>query len=286
MEGVDDTKSKRNSTLDSNAWESSESDGELNFSKTKVKESVGAPVNSLKRKHSTGYSNSECESDVSTNSENRLVIDCSDSDRSPEKKSPRSSGKNISLKSAKNNNVEEDTRVTRSKAELIAEVLSVNQSLGQKPVQFVADRGHEIDMSSEDTPETTDGSKLEKSVKNVRQSDSFNIKENTSYSEVTNKVSVGTVVPNHIESCINTSVRHQEKKSKEAALILSTPGCNVSYRLWKLSKDEGHLNDQKEGFLKGDCSNREIKVLVRCKVDGYEVNFCIYGMNSFPFLKD
>jgi hypothetical protein len=298
MEGEDHTESKLNTVLDSDTRETPDSDIESHFSKTEIRGSADAHVNSSKRKHSESYNDSECESDMSTDTENRLVMDCSDSDRNS-KTPTKSGGKKMSLKSAQNNNFEEDTRVTRSKARLMEKMSYVNQSLGQKPIQFVANKDHEMDSKNlyKDTCKASDDSDLEKSLRNVRPSGCFDTKENTSYSEVTNKMSVVTVRPEdeHIGSCsfsmstknqqdfsankscsaqklTDVDTKAQEEKMKVAGLNVSTPGFNMSYRLWKLSKDEGHLDDRKEGFLKGDFTNHEIKVLVRCKVDGHKVN--------------
>ncbi|XP_021932865.1 little elongation complex subunit 2-like isoform X1 [Zootermopsis nevadensis] len=290
VEGTGHTESKHNS--DFNTIETSDSDDELRFSKTETKESTDGHVNSLKRKHSESCNDSDCESDMSTDTENRLVIDCSDSERNS--KTPV--GKN---KCAQNNNVEDDSRVTRSKARLIEKMSYVNQSLGHKPVQFVTNKEYEIDNKNlrEDTCKTFDGNDLEKSLKNVRLSGCFDSKDYTLDSEVANKMSHDTVRPEeeHVESwSINKSTRIDQEfpanepgsaqklidvdaeaqdAMKVAGLNVSTPGFNVSYRLWKLSKDEGHPDDRKEGFLKGNCASHEIKVLVRCKVDGYKINY-------------
>jgi hypothetical protein len=310
LEVTDHRKSKHDSVLDFNSRETSDSDSESCFSQTDMKETADAHVNSSKRKHSDSYNDSECESNMSTDAENRLVIDCSDSDRNS-KISPGSDGKKMSQKSTQNNNVEEDTRVTRSKARLMGKMSYVNQSLGQKPVQSVANRDHEKDNMCvyEETCKTSNGSDLEKLLKNVS---CFDTEDNTPYLEVTNRVSEDAIGPEseHIGSCsINKSAGNQqdssagkscsaekltnvdtkakEGKMKDAGLIGSSPpGCNISYRLWKLSKAEGHPNDRKEGFVKGDSTNHEIKVLVRCKVDGHKVNveYCI-KCKFFPFLE-
>jgi hypothetical protein len=66
-----------------------------------------------------------------------------------------------------------------------------------------------------------------------------------------------------------------QNKLKREESNLADCGTNVSYRLWKMCKDEVRLEDRKESFLKGECPNREINVLVRCKVDGYRVSWLI-----------
>jgi hypothetical protein len=263
------------------------------FSKSEMKGSADVHINSSKRRHSESSSNNECESNLSTDTEDRLVIDCSDSD-SNFKTPIKSHGKKMSLRSPQNNNFAEDTRVTRSKARLMEKMSYINQSLGHKPVQFVANKDHDIDKNlCEDTCKTSDGNDLKKSL---RLSGCFDTGQNTLSSEVASKMYEDTVRPTdeHIESCSsNMDARNkhfsadksccdqkvtdigaeaQEDEIKIAGSNASTPGFNMSYRLWKLSKEDGHLDDRKEGFLKGDCTNHEIKVLVRCKVDGHKVN--------------
>lgn len=226
------------------------------------------------------HSNSECESDVSTDAEDRLVID------SGENTSIHTEGraKNVPLKSSQKSDVE-STRITRSKARLMAKMSYVNQSLCPKPTRSNRECDTDNTFLCGDTPRTTDSSDLGKSLENVTSLGYSGTKENTSCSEVTNKMSEDIVVPED-DHTTTTSVRTQyercavgadkkKKQTKEACLTGFTPpgpGFNVSYKLWKLSKDEGHTGGRKEGFLKGDYSNREIKVMVRCKVDGCEVN--------------
>jgi hypothetical protein len=265
-----DTESK----LDCDPGETAEAD----CPRSEAEDPPDVSSSSLKRKCS------DSESDMSTDAENRLVIDCSDSDRMSQNiSSPTGGGgKNVPLKSSQNNNVQ-DIRITRSKAMLLAKMSYVNQTLCQKPMQSVTNRDHEMDnMSCEDTPKSSDSSDLGKLLENVTSSGCSGIKENTSCSEVTNKMSEDTAMlkEDHATSmsirnphdCSAVDAEEQEKRTRGTGLNPPSPGFNVSYRLWKLSKDEGQPGDRKEGFLKGDYSNREIKVLVRCKVDGHEVN--------------
>jgi len=90
--------------------------------------------------------------------------------------------------------------------------------------------------------------------------------------------SVHISIGNKQDCCANQQCSAQElseeeqTKMKREEFNLSNLGLNVSYWLWKLCKDEGHLEDRKEGFLKGECPNGEINVLVRCKVDGHRVS--------------
>lgn len=238
----------------------------------------------LKREHI----DNECESGVSTDDENRLVIDCSDMEgRSNEKKCApvRNGRKRISQKLSENNNVE-DSRVTRSKARL----LYANQRVGENSTQFAANEGCEMDSTSscKDAPEAADGSGLEKSLGDVMVPSSFDGKESTLCSEVCDSVdvpqgdctrscSVNISIGNEQDCCASQQCSAQELSEEEQTKIkrefnLTNLGLNVSYRLWKLCKDEGHLEDRKEGFPKGECPNREINVLVRCKVDGHRVS--------------
>jgi hypothetical protein len=206
-------------------------------------------ADSSKSKHS----NSECESD----DEGRLVINCSDFDKSPNSIPSQHVEKNVHLKSSQQTNVE-----NVCKTRLLAKMSYVNQSLCQKLTQ--SNRDHEMDNKpfSEDTHTGTNG--------------------NTQCSEVTNKIYRDTVVPGDGHAagmnirnqgeCTAVDAEERERPTRALGSTPMDPGFNVSYKLWKLSKDEGHTDDWKEGFLKGDHSNREIKVLVRCKVDGCEVN--------------
>lgn len=233
-------------------------------SRSEVEDPPDVSANSFKSKHS----NSAYESDVSTDAEDRLVIDSSEDISMPRKSSQKSNVENV--------------RITRSKARLLAKMSYVNQSLFQKPMQSNGD--HDMDNMSfcEDTrssPKTTDSSDLGKSLENVTSLGFSGTKETTSCSEVTNKMpeddhTTNMSVRSQYE-CSAVDADKKEKQDKEASLTGFTPPgpwFNVSYKLWKLSKDEGHTGDRKEGFLKGDYSNREIKVLVRCKMDGCEVN--------------
>ena len=263
--------------LDSVAVELTEGDVKAHCS---TEDCTDAP---LKREHI----DNECELDISTDDESRLVIDCSDMDgRSNEKCAPvRSGRKGVSQKLSENNNVE-DSRVTRSKARL----LYVNQSVGEKSTQFATNEDCEMDSTSscKDALEAADGCGLEKSL-NVMVPSSFDATESTQCSEVSDSVavpkgdcmrsySVNMRVGNKQDCCASKQCSAQElseeeqTKMKKEEFNLSNPGFNVSYRLWKLCKDEGHLQDRKERFLKGECSNREINVLVRCKVDGHRVS--------------
>lgn len=239
----------------------------------------------LKREH---FDN-ECESGVSTDDENRLVIDCSDMEgRSNEKKCApvRNGRESVSQKLSENNNVE-DSRVTRSKARL----LYANQSVGENSTRFAANEDCEMDSTSscKDAPEATDGNGLEKSLGDVMLPSSFDATESTLCSEVCDSVdvrqgnctrsySVNVSIGNQQDCCASKQCSAQElleeeqTKMKREEFNLSNLGSNVSYRLWKLCKDQGHLEDRKEGFLKGECPNREINVLVRCKVDGHRVS--------------
>lgn len=240
-------------------------------------------ANSLKSKNS----NSEYESDVSTDAEDRLVIDSSENIIIP----TGGGAKNVPLKSSQKNNVE-NIRITRSKARLLAKMSYVNESLCQKPMQSNGDRDMDNISFCEDTPKTTGSSDLGKSLENVTSLDYSDTKENTSCSVVTNKMPEDIVVPeddhatnmsvrNHEFECSAVDAEKKGKQTREAGSTPPAPGFNVSYKLWKLSKDESHTDDRKEGFLKGDYSNREIKVLVRCKVDGCEIKenrirrFCV-----------
>ncbi|XP_023703080.1 little elongation complex subunit 2 isoform X2 [Cryptotermes secundus] len=231
-------------------------------------------ANTCKGKHSSR----ECESDVSTDAEDRLVIDSGENTSIP----TEGGVKNVPLKSSQKSDVE-SIRITRSKARLLAKMSYVNQSLCQKATQSHRECDLDNTFFCEDTPRTTNNIDLGKSLENVTSLGYSGTKENTSCSEVTNKMSEDIIVPE--DHTTTTSVRTQyercavdadkkEKQKKEAGLTGFTPpgpGFNVSYKVWKLSKDEGHTGDWKEGFLKGDNSNREIKVLVRCKVDGCEI---------------
>jgi len=272
---VDDT----GQNLDSVAAELKEGDLELNCS---TEDCTAMP---LKRKHI----DSECESGVSTDDENRLVIDCSDMEgRSNEKKCApvRNGRKSISQRLSEHNNVE-DSRVTRSKARL----LYANQSIGENSTQFAANEDCEMESTSKckGAPEATDGSGLEKSLGGVMVPNSFDAAESTLYSEVCGSVdvpqgdcmrsySVNISMGNEQDCCASQQCSAQElseeeqTKMKREEFNLSNLGLNVSYRLWKLCKDEGHLEDRKKGFLKGECPDREINVLVRCKVDGHRVS--------------
>jgi hypothetical protein len=238
----------------------------------------------LKREHI----DNECESGVSTDDENRLVIDCSDMEgRSSEKKCApvRNVRKSISRKLSENNNVE-DSCVTKSKARL----LYANQRVGENSTRFAENEDCEMDSTSscKDAPEATDGSGLEKSLGDVMVPSSFDAKESTLCSEVCDSVdvpqgnctrsySVNISIGNKEDCCASQQSSAQELSEEEETKMkrefnLTNLGLNVSYRLWKLCKDEGHLEDRKEGFLKGECPNREINVLVRCKVDGHRVS--------------
>jgi hypothetical protein len=161
--------------------------------------------------------------------------------------------------------------MTRSKTSLLVKMLYVNQSLCQKPMQ--SNRDHQMDNKSfsEDTRTGTN--------------------ENSPCSEVANKMYEDTAVPEEGHDtgmstrnqgeCSGVNTEERERQTRELGSTPMGPGFHVSYKLWKLSKDEGHTDDWKEGFLKGDQNNREIKVLVRCKVDGCEIHgnkiqrFCI-----------
>ena len=231
----------------------------------------------------------ECESGVSTDDENRLVIDCSDMEgRSNEKKCApvRNGRKSVSQKLSDSNNVEE-SRVTRSKARL----LFANQNVGENSTRFTANEGCEMDSTSscKVALEATDGIGLEKMLGDVMVPSSFDATESTLCSEVCNNVdvpqgdctrsySVNICIGNKQECCATQQCSAQElleekqTKMKREEFNVSNLGLNVSYRLWKLCKDEGHLEDRKGGFMKGECPNREINVLVRCKVDGHRVS--------------
>jgi hypothetical protein len=190
-------------------------------------------ADSLKSKHSD------------SDGEARLVIDCDDSNRvSPNSKH---------LKSSQQPNVG-SVRITRSKTRSLADVSYVNQTVCQKPVQ--SNREHEVDNKSFLEDSRTD------------------TKEYTLCSEVTNKMCEDSVVPEdgHRGECSAVDAEERERQTREVGFTPLGPGFNVSYRRWKLRKAEANADDWKEGFLKGDHSNREIKVLVRCKVDGCEVN--------------
>lgn len=236
----------------------------------------------------TEHNENECESSVSTDDENRLVIDCNDMEgRSNEKRyAPvRNGRKSISQKMSENNNVE-DSRVTRSKARL----LYANQGVGENSTWFAANEDCERDSTSscKDAPEATDGSGLEQSLGDVMVPRSVDATESTMCSEVCDSVDVSQgdsmrsyraniSIGNKQDCFANQQCSAQELSEEEQTKMkrefnLSNLGLNVSYRLWKLCKDEGHLENHKEGFLKGECPNREINVLVRCKVDGHRVS--------------
>jgi hypothetical protein len=272
---VDDT----GQNLDSLAAELKEGDLESHCS---TEDFTDTP---LKREHI----DNECESGVSTDDENRLVIDCSDMEgRSNEKKCTpvRNGRKSVSQKLSENNNVE-DSRVTRSKARL----LSANQNVGENSTRFAANEDCEMDSTSscKDAPEATDGSGLEKSLGDVMVPSSFDATESTLCSEVCNSVVMpqGDCMRSYdvniskgnkqdcyaSQQCSAQELSEEEQtKMKREEFNLSNLGLNVSYRLWKLCKEEGQLEDRKESFLKGECPNREINVLVRCKVDGHRVS--------------
>lgn len=237
----------------------------------------------LKREHS----DDECESDVSTDDENRLVIDSSDTEERSNKKKyapVRNCRKSVSQKLSENNNVE-DSCVTRSKARL----RHASQSVGENLTRFASNEDCEMDSPSscKDAPEATDVSGLEKSLGDVMMPSSFDATESTLCSEVSDNVDVPqgdsmrsysvNISTGNKQACASQHCSAQElseeeqTKMKREEFSLSNLGLNVSYRLWKLCKD-GHLEDRKEGFLKGECPNREINVLVRCKVDGHRVS--------------
>lgn len=275
IEAVDDT----GQNLDPVAVELKEGDLESHCS---TEDCTAAP---LKR----GHIDSECESGVSTDDENRLVIDCSDMEgRSNEKKCApvRNGRKSVSQKLSEHSNVE-DSRVTRSKARL----LYANQSVGENLTRLAANEDCEMEGASKckDAPEATDGSGLEKSLGDVMVPTSFDTTESTLCSEVCDSVdvpqgdcmrsnSVNISIGNKQDCCSSQQCSAQElseeeqTKMKRKEFNLSNLGLNVSYRLWKLCKDEGHLEDRKNVFLKGECPDREINVLVRCKVDGHRVS--------------
>jgi hypothetical protein len=273
-EAVDDTGQK----LGSVAVEINEIDVESDCS---TENCTAAPV---KREHS----DNKQESDVSTDDENRLVIDCSDVDgRSNKKCTPVRNGR----KTISQNNNDENSRVTRSKAKLIAKMLYINKSVGEKPAQFVANEDCEMDSTSscKDAPEPTDSSGSEKTLEDGMRPSSFDVTGNTLCSEVsdsaavpkgecTRSYGVNISIGNKQDCCISKHCSAQEMseeeqtKMKNVKFNLSNPDFNISYQLWKLCKGEGHLEDRKEGVLKGECPNREINVLVRCKVDGHKVS--------------
>jgi hypothetical protein len=274
IEAVDDTGQK----VDCVAAELTEGDLKLRCS---TENCTDAP---LEREH-FDYA---CESGVSTDDENRLVIDCSDTDRGSDDKKcdhVRKDRKSVSWKLSENNNVC-DSRVTRSKARL----LYVNESAGEKWTQLAANEDCEMDSASscKDASEAMDDSGLEKSL-DVMVPSSFSATESTLFSNVSDSVavpqgdctrsySVNISTGNNQDCCAAQQHCAQEPsdgeqtKMKREEFNLSDPGINVSYRLWKMCKDEGHLEDRKEGFLKGECRNRKINVLVRCKVDGHRVS--------------
>lgn len=275
---MDDTEQR----LSSVAVEVNEEDVELGCS---TETCTDAPT---KRQHS----NSEHESDVSTDCEDRLVIDCSDVvGRSSRKCTPiRNGRKSISWKLSQNDN-DEDSRVTRSRARLIGNMPYINQSVGEKSKQFAANEGCEMDsiFSYKNALEATGGNGLEKSLEDVMVSSSVGATENTLCSEGSESTTVpkGDCITNYgvnvsmgskQDCCVSQHCSAQEVSEEEQTMVkkaelnFSNPGFNISYRLWKLCKDEGHLGDHKEGFLKGECPNREINILVRCKVDGHEVS--------------
>jgi hypothetical protein len=181
--------------------------------------------------------NSGCESD----GEARLVVDCDDSDRTSPNSKPSGDVQNVHLKSSQQTIVEH-VCMTRSKTRLLARLSRVDRTAADN------------EASSEHTRTDTE--------------------ENAPCSDVTNKMYEDSVVRDdgHQGECSAVDAEEGERQTGEVGSTAMGPGVNVSYRLWKLRKDEGHADDWKEGFLKGDHSNREIKVLVRCKVDGCEVN--------------
>jgi hypothetical protein len=115
--------------------------------------------------------------------------------------------------------------------------------------------------------------------------------DNSPCSEVTNKVYEDIVVreDGHDTSmsirnqgeCSSVDTEERERETRELGLTPIGLDSHVSFKLWKLSKDEGHTDDWKEGFLKGNQNNREVNILVRRKLDGCEIKgnkiqrFCI-----------
>jgi hypothetical protein len=205
---------------------------------------------------------------VSADGEDRLVIDCSDYDSV----SAGDVEKNVPLKSPQDNNVT-DVCMTRSKARLLAKMSYVNESLCQKPAQSMGS-----ESLCEDSPKTTDSSGLEKSLEAGTSLGYFGTAESTPCSDGTNRMSEDTVVPasgvsvRRQSECSAANAHERERQTGDVGLTAAGAGSNVSYKLWKLTKDKDHTNDSREVLLKGDHSNREVKVLVRCKVDGSEVN--------------
>ncbi|KAJ9575755.1 hypothetical protein L9F63_007401, partial [Diploptera punctata] len=92
------------------------------------------------------------------------------------------------------------------------------------------------------------------------------------------KCNVGSLKRKHEddEKLIDLSDTDNDIKCKEKSMdtnsewTLPPMRSNVSYRLWKMYKDNYNKDEQKGDFLKGDHTNREIKLIVRCKTDGYE----------------
>jgi hypothetical protein len=231
-----------------------------------------------------------CESGVSTDDENRLVIDCSDTDRGSDDKKCASvrKGRNSATRKVSENDNVCDSRVTRSKARL----LYSNQSVDEKLTAFAASGDCEMDSASscKDASEAVGGSGLGKSLGDVTVRGSFGATESTLCSEVSDSVAVSQadrarshsvdISTGDGQDCRAGQQRSaqepsqgEKNKPKREEFNLADSGINVSYRLWKMCKDEVGLEDRKESFLKGECPNREINVLVRCKVDGHRVSW-------------
>ena len=69
---------------------------------------------------------------------------------------------------------------------------------------------------------------------------------------------------------------HKNIRSSEAGVSgcddLSGPyKRNVSYMVWRMHKDDSNTTGLKGNLMKGDNTNHEIKLLIRCKADAQEV---------------
>ncbi|KAK7871684.1 hypothetical protein R5R35_009048 [Gryllus longicercus] len=60
------------------------------------------------------------------------------------------------------------------------------------------------------------------------------------------------------------------QNNSDYTVIPPSSKTNVTYRLWKLNCEERQKEDLNEKFLKGRSSQKELKVLVRCKMDACE----------------
>ncbi|XP_069683679.1 little elongation complex subunit 2-like isoform X2 [Periplaneta americana] len=244
---------------DTNSWKTTDSD-ENESSSPEMKPRITkcemtSPVNTpLKRKHNnTELSEDECHNSDITDSEAGLVIDCSDLDISTTKKRSK-----VVKSSPVTENTEEDSRITRSKARLIAKMSSINKSLGQKPIQFVRKTLPDGDCETQ-TPRDSEEVSTESSGGNLQTR--------------SDRISMCLRSQQHKdekEADMSSSIKEVEGKVKDGGWVPPARCTNVSYRLWKMHKHENQKEDLKDNFLKGDSNNREIKIIVRNRVDGHQ----------------